>query len=306
MATSKRIRNTGHGTPVALVTGVQNPQRAGETIGVNYGTADVKGRLKTRVITLLGFDGTDSFKILVKFRSQERIDQLTAGKVSSTAETAAIVRGTNATAAAIQSELRTATGDSSLTVAGTTDEGPFTITQGDVASAHRQGFEFALTTLSGCAGTVSSGAATFVDATGKASTANQTASAVGRGAGLDVPLGYSIVTRGVGETAQTTLVPITVDTAPGGDDQVVIAGTEVASAGTSGEALYSIFKTRTDVPHSVVATEDADGDVTITGLDSAVDYYFVPYSVAKEGSSDFAAQRERVSRPGDAVYFTTT
>lgn len=36
--------------------------------------------------------------------------------------------GTNCTAAAMQTALRTATGDASLTVAGTTDQGPFTVT----------------------------------------------------------------------------------------------------------------------------------------------------------------------------------
>src|SRR5205085_4525259 len=36
--------------------------------------------------------------------------------------------GTNMTAAAMQAALRTATGDASLTVAGTTDAGPFTVT----------------------------------------------------------------------------------------------------------------------------------------------------------------------------------
>lgn len=303
MATSKRIRNTGRGTPVALVTGVQGSRRGG--FQPNWGTGDVRGTLGTRVITLLGYDGTDEFKIRVDFRSAERIDQLTAGK-EGTVETVAFVRGTNGTAAAIQAALRTATGDTALTVSGTTDEGPFTITEGDTASAHRGAFEIALVDLVGCAGSVASGPVEYVDATGKVSTANQTASSPGRGAGKDVPLGYSIVTRGVGQTAQTTLVPITVDTAPGGDDQVVIAGTEVASAGTAGEALYAIFKTLDDTPHSVVATEDADGDVTITGLASATDYYLIPYSVAKEGTADFDAQKERVSRPGDPVYFTTT
>lgn len=54
--------------------------------------------------------------------------------------TAAFVAGTNMTAAAMQSALRTLTGDSGLTVSGSTDAGPFTITfvnlLGDRAEVH--------------------------------------------------------------------------------------------------------------------------------------------------------------------------
>src|ERR1051326_724641 len=64
-----------------------------------------------QVVTLTGFDGTDSFKLTYNGT-----------------ETAAFVRGTNATAAAIQTALRTATGDTGLTVSGNTDAGPFTVT----------------------------------------------------------------------------------------------------------------------------------------------------------------------------------
>lgn len=70
---------------------------------------------RVQVVTLSGFDGTDSFKLKVRLAD--------GGYKTSIA----FVRGTNATAAAIQSELRTLTGDTALTVSGTTDAGPFTI-----------------------------------------------------------------------------------------------------------------------------------------------------------------------------------
>lgn len=76
---------------------------------------DVRGN-RVQVVTLVSYGGTDSFTLGV------RIPNL--GFQTSIA----FVRGTNGTAAAIQAELRTLTGDSALTVTGTTDEGPFTIT----------------------------------------------------------------------------------------------------------------------------------------------------------------------------------
>lgn len=66
---------------------------------------------KVQVVTLTSYTGTDSFKLTYNGT-----------------ETVAFVRGTNGTAAAIQTALRTATGDADLTVTGTTDEGPFTVT----------------------------------------------------------------------------------------------------------------------------------------------------------------------------------
>lgn len=308
MATAKRLRNTGHGTPVPLVTGVGRRVRG--SLAGNPGFGDVRGRLKTRVITLGAFAATDEFKIRVEFSSAERVNELVAGK-EGTVESVAFVRGTNATAAAIQAELRTLTGDAALTVAGTTDEGPFTVTGGDVASAHRGGFELSLVDLVGCSGNVTSGAVTYPsskglpgdDHDGGTDTGIPTASSPGRGAGLEVPLGESIVTNGVGQTAQATLLPPTIDSAVGGDDQVVISGTEHASGGTGGVVCYSIFKTLTDDPHSTVIAEDADGDVTVTGLASATDYYVIGFTQTLP-SGDFPG--ERISRPTAPEYFTTT
>lgn len=84
-----------------------------------------------QLITLSGFDGTDSFKLTYNGT-----------------ETAAFVRGTNATAAAIQTALRTATGDATLGVSGTTDAGPFTVTFTATTTPI-----YALTVTSGTGGT---------------------------------------------------------------------------------------------------------------------------------------------------------
>lgn len=91
------------------------------------------GATEVQVVTLTGFSGTDEFKLTYD-----------------TTETIAFVRGTNATAAAIQTAMRTATGDSSLTVAGTTDAGPFTIT----FSAEGDRFLTRVTSAVGCTGVV--------------------------------------------------------------------------------------------------------------------------------------------------------
>lgn len=321
MPASKRLRTVARGNPVPGVTGVLEAARGGQDQAKpNYGSADVRGNLLTRVITLQSFGGTDSFTIRVRFRNPNRAALTPFDAVSNHdgyTDTASIVRGTNAGAANVQSELRTATGDSSLTVTGTDDEGPFTVTQG-TSDKHRDDYELQLVSLSGCSGTVTSGPVTYVDATGhvQAGTAgdgtlypaaNVTPSSPGRLPGEDVPLGYSVVTDGVGQTAQTTLVPVVIDEAVGGNDEVVIAGTEDASGGTGGNVIYSIFKTADDVPHSTVLTEDADADVTITGLDSATDYYVIGCTVT--ANTDFGSEAgltERVSRPTAPVYFTTT
>ena len=83
------------------------------------GLATKAAAAEVQVITLTSYTGTDSFAI------RDGDD-----------ETVPFVRGTNGTAAAIQTALRTLTGDASLTVAGTTDEGPFTVTW--VAETTRQ------------------------------------------------------------------------------------------------------------------------------------------------------------------------
>ena len=85
---------------------------------------------------------------------------------------------------------------------------------------------------------------------------------------------------------------------------MVISGTEAASGGTGAVVGYAIFKTLNDAPHSVVYTEDADGDVTITGLESAVDYYVVGFTQTVVGTD--AAESSRVSGASAPEFFTTT
>lgn len=89
---------------------------------------------EVQTITLTGFAGTDSFKLTAE-----------------TNETIAFVRGTNATAAAIQTALRTATGDNGLTVSGATDAGPFVVTFAEVTDQP----PITVTSAVGCSGSVS-------------------------------------------------------------------------------------------------------------------------------------------------------
>jgi hypothetical protein len=96
-------RRLAHSTAAGLVSNAAATERFGN---VKSATGEVQ------VVTLTGFSGTDSFTL----------------KLTGANETVAFVRGTNATAAAVQAALRTLTGDSTLTVTGTTDEGPFTVT----------------------------------------------------------------------------------------------------------------------------------------------------------------------------------
>ena len=120
-----RIQRTGAATWVVYkngvnVSGTLTTRRSAESTAAglisNAAATDRVGNLKTAVgevqlVTLTGYAGTDSFA-------------LTDGENS----TVPFVRGTNGTAAAIQTALRTLTGDASLTATGTTDEGPFTVT----------------------------------------------------------------------------------------------------------------------------------------------------------------------------------
>lgn len=296
MGASKNLRDviTGDkGRPFAAVTAVG---RKGST-EPNYGSGDVRGRLDTRVITLGGFDATDSFKIRVIANSGAR----------TVTDTAAFTRGTDATAAAIQAALRTATGDTGLTVAGTTNAGPFTITSSE--SPHRSGVEYQLVSLVGCSGNVTSAKVSYRSRTGAqpeltpATNIPDTIAAPGYAAGLDVPLGQSVVTNGVGQTAGAEYVKPVIDSAVGGDDSVVISATEDASSGTSGLVLYSIYRTADDVATGTFS-EDADGDVTISSLESAVDYYVIGAAQTEVASGDQVITRVGPSTPRE--YFTTT
>jgi hypothetical protein len=120
-----------------------------------------------------------------------------------------------------------------------------------------------------------------------------------RGVGQDVPLGYSIVTDGTGQTRGTTLAPPTADGAVGnnGDGTLVISATEVGSGGTGGVVLYAIRKLDQDHDNWVlVNTADDDGDYTASGL-AADNYVVFGHTQTAPG---------RVSRPWAPVYCTVT
>jgi hypothetical protein len=105
------------------------------------GRFDARGN-QVQVITLTGFTGTDEFTLSYEY-------------LGVPGTTIAFVRGTNATAAAIQAELRTVFAGTDLTVvAGTTDEGPFTVTFND-DEFYSRGFP-KLTTVNGtgCTGVI--------------------------------------------------------------------------------------------------------------------------------------------------------
>lgn len=96
------------------------------------------GNLKTavseiQVITMTSFTGTDSFTI-----------------TQNGATTIPFVRGTNAAESDLQAALRTLTGDSTLTVTGTLDEGPYTVTY--VSEVYAQ--PLFIITGTGCTGAV--------------------------------------------------------------------------------------------------------------------------------------------------------
>lgn len=118
---------TGRDATLSFTLRQWNP----DTLAFALGGGAIYG--PTQVITLTGFAGTDSFK-------------LTYNAV----ETVAFVRQTNATAAAIQTALRTATGDTGLTVTGTTDEGPFTV----VFTGGWDALAITVTSPVGCTGAV--------------------------------------------------------------------------------------------------------------------------------------------------------
>jgi len=128
-----RIQRTGAATWVVYkngvnVSGTLTSRRSAESTAAglisNAAATERLGNLKTAVgevqlVTLGAFAGTDSFAL-----------------VDGENSTVPFVRGTNAAATDLQAGLRTLTGDTGLTVAGDTDEGPFTVTW--VAETTRQ------------------------------------------------------------------------------------------------------------------------------------------------------------------------
>jgi hypothetical protein len=251
------------------------------------GTADVRGdSLRTTVITLLGFGAGDEFKLRAYAQG---VDGDFAGT-----DTIAFTHGTDAASTDLQTALRTATGDASLTVSGTTDSGPFTVTY---VAKKGQPELVAHSITGGAAVQISHGALAYDDpATQSSSVYNGIVfdPESSRGFGADVPLGHSIVTDGTGQTRGTTLAPPTAVTASSGDSgATTIDTTEVSSGGTSAEVLYAVLPLEGGDP-VVVDNQDADGDLTISGL-AAGNYVVLAHTVTANG---------RVSRPWAPVYIT--
>jgi len=309
MAVSRLLRRTDKANPVPEFTGVGRKRRGATQ--PNMGTEDVRGLLATTVITLTNFGGTDSFKIKVVYGNRDRTDitDQEEGRPGATQTTAAFVRGTNAAASDLQTALRTATGDTGLTVAGSTDAGPFTITPGP--SPHSQAYEFQLITLLGCSGQVESSAVAYRTSNGLpgdvhkhgTDTGRVTASAtIGRSVGSNVPLGQSIVTDGPGQTRGTVLAAPTVVAPVAGNTSVDLTATEHASGGTAADVGYAVFLTSND--KLVSFTTDADGTVTISGLARTTDYYVRAFTITASGTAD--QPTGRVSKSAPPQFFTTT
>lgn len=319
MPVSKRLRTTttggGNSSPaIKLVSGVL---QALSPFSANQGVGDLRSSkgTKQQVITLNSFGGTDSFKVRVNSFPRPPVNGTTASGAVLATDTVAFVRGTNATAAAIQAALRTATGDTGLTVSGTTDAGPFTVTFVN-KSRHVQPL-FQLVALSGCSGNVTRPALTY-DKPSSATVSGVSANGIRKdptasdGAGNTVyaALGQSIKSTGAGQTRGTVLAAPTMVSAVGGSGQVVVDTTESASSGTAGEVLFAVLHTASGLANGAVVktfttpakTDQTDtaGDPTITGL-SAGDYMLLYAAV--DGA---AATGGRVGQPGPPEYFTVT
>lgn len=314
MAVDKTLRTTIHGHPIAQVTGTPDRHAdVGSNPSPNMGYGDVRGdNASTQVITLGDFTGTDSFKIVVKYAHPELAAETTA----------AIVRGTNATAAGVEAALENLDGIADATVTGTTDAGPFTVTfvtdaamplaVGGVETLQDRRFRavgavLELSTLSGCSGHVTVTDPSYASSLGLpgevhkhgTSTGVPAGTFPGAHAGDVIPLGYSANSLGFGHTP---LLPPTIDSAIGGSLTVAILGTEDASGDT---VLYVICKNDpSSNPNSTMARigqvesvqTDADADVAATTL-TAGEKYLIGYSLTTAG---------RISKPSPREFFTVT
>jgi hypothetical protein len=313
MAVAQRLRDLVTDLGAANINSLTGAYRAGFLGDVNYGTADLRfDAARTQIITLNSFGGTDSFKVRVVAKAAAAGGTGSSGSRDAgnfaVTDTAAFVRGTNAAASDLQTALRTATGDTGLTVSGTTDAGPYTVTY-----TNRGQCLLELVGLSGCSGNVTRGVLAYDDP----NTSTPASSGVAgnginfdpegsRGFQNDVPLGHSIVSDGTGQTRGTVLAVPTMVSAVGGSGQVVVDTTEVASGGTNAVVLFSILKrpavsAKVDNRNWVVETqgvalEDADGDLTATGL-TAGEYALAYCTQTEQG---------RVSQPAPLEYFTVT
>jgi hypothetical protein len=284
MGTADRLRTddvAGGGTPAPLVAGQSRTRHA----GANYGTADVRyNPLLTYTLTPQGAGAADTFE--VGFYS------LGADGEFARTDTSAIAY--NADAATLQTAVRTASGDTGMTVSGGGDgTTPWVITPtlalvaDPVVTALTAGFSMQVSRSTIAYGDPDTTLDNGINFDQESSD----------GIGEDVPLGYSIITDGTGQSDGTVLAPPTVDGAAGGSAQVVITATEVASGGTSAVVLYAVKAVDTDfATWATVDSEDADGDVTISSL-AAGDYVLLAHTQTANG---------RVSRPADPVYFAVS
>jgi hypothetical protein len=281
MGVAKTLGTIGRGHPIRNFTGVLQRRQ-------HFHSKSHQGDLRrgggTVVITLGAFDGTDSFKVRVYSNAYvARGASIAAG--TNYTDTVAFVRGTNATAAAIQTALRTATGDTALTVTGTTDAGPFTVTPGAEASLPRM----ELSTLSGCGGTVEYQNIAYHAGTGKPSTASVALTIPGTSGlvGVTAPLGTS-----VRDYDGTVLAPPTVASVVGTSGTLTVADTEVATTDGSESVFYAV-RLLTSADPSAYQAVDADGDGVISI--AAGNYAVVAFTLTSKG---------RFSRPSEEWYAT--
>jgi hypothetical protein len=251
------------------------------------GTGDVRYKaLTTYTLTPLGAGAADTFQ--VGFYS--------LGADGALVRTDTTDLAYNANAATVQTAVRTASGDTGMTVTGGGDGvTPWVITPTLALIA-----DPVVTALTaGFAMQVSRTAPAYDDPTVQSITNGPLNGIVfdqesSDGIGEDVPLGYSIITDGTGQSDGTVLAPPTVDGAAGGSGQVVITTTEVASGGTGAVVLIALHVVDEDfATWATVDSEDADGDVTISSL-AAGDYVMLVHTQTANG---------RVSRPAAPVYF---
>lgn len=302
MAVSKRLRTDdvdGGGNPQPLVGGLS---RAHELTRANYGTGDVRyQKARTTVITLSAFGAGDEFKLRAYAQGAD-------GDFAGT-DTIAFTHGTDALASDLQTALRTATGDTGLTVTGTDNSGPFTVTYVNLKG---QPELVAHSVTGGACVTISTGALSYDEGSEQDGTPGSVPSTAGRlfdvesskGVGADIPLGYSTDSRGTAVTRGSELLPPTAPTATSGSSgaTALAVGGEAASGGTSGLVLYAIRKLELAgaLPSShldqyvLVDSEDADGTVASVTL-AAGDYVLLAHTQTAGG---------QVSRPAAPVYFT--
>ena len=298
MGTSKRLRSddiSGGGTPTPLVDGESfphNPTRA------NMGTGDVRQtarRARTVILTELGAGVGDTFMV----------GAYSLGVDGDFVRTDTAALAYNATAATtVQTALRTATGDTTLTCADNAG-GPYTVTYVLLEGLP----ELVVHTCTGAMAVQVTRSALTYDDVPKTGTAGTVPSTNGimfdqessKGIGATVPLGYSIDSRGTGQTRGTELLPPVVDGFAGGTGSVVVTSTADASDGSDGVALIVVRKLELASGSYQYAahTEDADGDATITL--AAGDYVGVIHAVTQAADATTGGQVSRGSAP---TYFS--